>query len=113
MATINGFFMIYTSNMILMIFGGLSSYLAFGDFRIFILTLRNKEISKTRWLLRHIGMMVGAYISTSTAFLVVNITTFNPAWLPWLVPTFLGTPLIFYWTRKYSPKRKLARVKSA
>jgi hypothetical protein len=51
-------------------------------------------------------MMLGAYISTATAFLVVNITMINYPWVTWLVPTFIGTPLIVYWTNKYTIKNK-------
>lgn len=58
------------------------------------------------WLLRHISMMGAAYISTVTAFLVVNINEV-PMWMPWLLPTVVGTMVIFYsvgkWRRKLSP----------
>lgn len=107
-AATNSFFMFYSLNLILMVFGGLSIFLVISDFRIFLLTIRNKEIPKLQWLFRHIGMMLGTYIATSTAFLVVNVTNFNPAWVPWLMPTFIGTPLIFYWIQKYSSKNKKA-----
>lgn len=45
------------------------------------------------WLPRHIGAMGGAYISTITAFLVVNVQ-FSPGWVVWLAPTFVGSILI-------------------
>ena len=62
------------------------------------------------WLLRHIGMMGGAYISTVTAFLVVNMTS-GPAWVPWLGPSIIGSVIISYaigkWKAKlYKPSKK-------
>lgn len=103
-AGVNAFFMIYSMNLVLMVFGGICSYLVIGSVRIFILTVRGKEIPKLLWLSRHIGMMLGAYIATLTAFLVVNVRRFEPAWLPWLLPSMIGVPLILYWTRKYTLK---------
>lgn len=107
-AIVNSFAMLYSLNIILMVYGAISTFLVIIDFRIFILTARNKEIPSKQWLIRHLGMMLGTYISTFTAFLVVNVeeVAFVPDWLPWLMPTFIGVPLIFYWIRKYSLKEK-------
>ena len=102
---INSFFMIYSMNIILMVFGGLSVFLVIQDFRLFILTNKRKLIPKKTWLRRHIGMMMGTYIATSTAFLLVNVRDFEPAWIPWLTPTFVGAPLIFYFSRKFVSKK--------
>lgn len=112
-ATVNGLLMIYSMHIVLMVFGGISTSLAIGDFRIFLLTMRNKEIKKQQWLLRHIGYMIGAYIATFTAFLVVNIKHFEPAWLPWLAPTVLFVPVIIYWSGKVSKKTKPPAIKQA
>lgn len=51
-------------------------------------------------------MMVVAYISAFTAFLVVNVQFYGPNWVIWLAPTFIFVPLMRYWTNKYA--RKLA-----
>lgn len=59
--------------------------------------------TKNQWLPLHIVRMCGAYIATFTAFLVVNVTV-QPAFIPWLLPTLLGTPLISYFIRKYQTK---------
>lgn len=65
-------------------------------------------IPKNRsWLIQHIGMMSGAYISTVTAFLVVNVNL-TPVWLTWLLPTFVGTPLIFLAIRKWKNKLRIS-----
>jgi len=105
-ALVNSAFMIYSLKIPLMVFGGIGFSLAISDFRIFISVLQKKEIAKNQWLLRHIGMMLGSYIATFTAFLVVNLSAFNYAWIFWLLPTVIGTPLIIYWTMKYTIKKK-------
>ncbi|MFN8286962.1 MAG: hypothetical protein U0V74_09435 [Chitinophagales bacterium] len=66
-----------------------------------------KEARRAR-VLQHISRMVGTYIATVTAFLVVNVKNVNPAWLPWLLPTFVGTPFITYWSVKW--RKKLAKA---
>jgi len=105
-ASINVFIMIYTMNIILIVFGGICMFLIFGQLRIFVKIIRNMEIPKLQWLRQHIGMMVGSYIATLTAFLVVNLKVFDPVWLPWLAPTFILFPLIIYWIRKYTGETK-------
>jgi len=105
LAAVNSIVMISTFQIVLMVFGGISASLAYGVFRTFLLTSKDKEIPKKSWLAMHIGMMLGAYIATSTAFLVVNIKSFQPSWLPWLIPTILGVPLIFYFTNKFTGKK--------
>lgn len=59
---------------------------------------------KNYWLLIHIQRMIGAYIASLTAFLVVN-NTYLPPMLAWLLPTIILVPLIFYWSKtKAIPK---------
>ncbi len=98
----NGLAMVWSAKLVLMIFGMIGSYLALADVRLYYRVLNHKEVSKTQWLVRHIGMMLGTYIAASTAFIVVNITVPQYPWLPWLVPTFIGTPLIVYWTIRHT-----------
>jgi uncharacterized membrane protein len=95
--------MLASLKIVLMAFGGLFLMLLFGDFRIFWKLKREKEISSNQWLLRHIGLMGGSYIATSTAFIVLNVQSVEPNWLPWLLPSAIGAPLIAYFTRKSSP----------
>ena len=97
---VNAGFMVASLNVILMVFGGIGLVLNLGDFRFFVMKIRNLEIPKIQWLVRHIGMMLGAYISTFTAFLVVNITEVEYPVVVWLLPTVIGSPLIAFWTRK-------------
>jgi hypothetical protein len=66
----------------------------------------NFEPRNRRWLLRHIGMISGAYIATLTAFLVTNIQL-QPAWVVWLGPTFVGMFFIARNTRIWKKKLRL------
>lgn len=102
---VNTVLMILSKNMILMVFGGISIFLIYSTFVIYFNNLKNKPQLKMIWLPRHIGMMLGAYIATTTAFIVVNLSYAAIPWLPWLLPTFIGVPLIFYFTNKYRPKK--------
>lgn len=108
-ASVNGFFMVYSMNVILMVFGGICFYAIFQNIKTGIMTLQNKPLPQLQWLRRHIGMMMGAFIATATAFLVVNLGSLPkafPAWLGWLSPTFILVPLIFYYSKKYVGKPK-------
>jgi uncharacterized membrane protein len=104
---INGAFMVATLNIVLAVFGGISLLLVAGDLNIYIRAARNLPIAKNEWLRQHIGMMMGTYIATSTAFLLVNLRTFEPYWLPWLAPTVLGVPFLMYMSRKHAPRKKV------
>jgi len=99
---VSGIVMLWTLNTVLMVFGGISLFLVFSDLRAYNAALRGKELPKLAWLARHIGMMMGAYIATVTAFVVVNIQNVEPSWLPWLAPTAVGVPLMQYWSWKFT-----------
>lgn len=67
-----------------------------------------QNFSKPKWkyqdlLKRHISRMGGAYIATLTAFIVTNVQM-EPAYLPWLLPTALITPVLIYFQYQYSQK---------
>lgn len=82
---------------------------------IFLMGIRNGFVfyrsaeakRKENYLLLHLQFMLGACIATFTAFLVVNIKM-QPAWLPWIAPTIIGSVLITIWTAKL--KKRLKRV---
>lgn len=100
-------FMITTLNTVLVVFGALLAIMVVQDM---LKQTRGEEVLKQarrRKVLDHISRMVGTYIATTTAFLVVNVKNVNPAWLPWLIPTFIGTPFIFYWSAKWKKKLKI------
>lgn len=87
---------------VVLTFSGILFVFIFTDLRIY---LGKKTMTANDWLLYHIGRISGAYIATFTAFLVVNVQT-DPAFIPWLLPTVLGSPLISYFQRKYKVKKK-------
>jgi len=103
---LNTFFMIYSMHIVLMIFGGIGLFLVVGNLRVNLLVQRKKNLPQLSWLKRHIGMMMGSYISTVTAFVVVNSGLFASLhvarWLPWLLPSVTLFPWIVYFTRKYA-----------
>lgn len=86
---------------VLLVFGIGTTIFAVEDL---ILLYRNNPSSKFLWMYTHIGRMLGAYIATLTAFLVVNGEFFPSPLIAWLGPTVIGTPLIFYWINKYRQK---------
>lgn len=100
-ACINSIFMFISMKPVLIVFGIISAFLCFGQIKIYVATLKKREIPKLLWLRQHIGMMMGAYIATLTAFLVVNIKNVVPGWLIWLIPTTIFIPLMLYWTKKF------------
>ena len=71
-----------------------------------------KPNDKSHWLQSHIGGMMGGYLATWTAFLVVNIN-FLPPLLTWLGPTAIGLPVIFYHIRRVRQKQAGTQVESA
>jgi uncharacterized membrane protein len=103
-AGINGLMMLASFNVVLMVFGGISISLVFGDVSVLA---KWGSIQKTPYanrLRRHIGMMIGSFIGTVTAFLVVNIQIPGYGLLLWLGPTALLVPLMIWWQAKF-PKR--------
>lgn len=68
------------------------------DFSFFIQKKHPKE--RLFWKREHIGRMIGSYIAATTAFAVNNIHL-EPDFITWLLPTALGVPLIFIYTKKH------------
>ncbi len=103
-ALANGIYMISTLNLILGVFGFMCVLLAIQDAWLYLRLKRGVELEKNSWLKKHIGMMMGSYIATFTAFLVVNINDFEPAWLLWLSPTFIFVPVMSIYQKRYLRK---------
>ena len=78
------------------VFGLIGSRLVYTNTRKFI----KKPEEKNHWIMSHIGGMMGGYIATSTAFLVVNIS-FLPQLVIWLAPAAIGVPFIYYQIGKF------------
>jgi len=45
--------------------------------------------------------MLGSYIATVTAFLVVNLSSSPLGMMIWFAPMVVVVPLILIWTRRY------------
>lgn len=93
-----GFYLFFKDNnmgIVLLVFGLISLMMTRKDISLYKGNIRNKNY----WLLIHIQRMIGAYIASLTAFLVVN-NTYLPPIISWLLPTIILTPLIFYWSKK-------------
>lgn len=95
-----GGWMISHQTLILMVFGIICSLSAIGDARLLYTWHRKGNAIRKRMLNHHLSMMLGAFIASVTAFLVVNVQL-SPAWLVWLLPTVILSPLGFKWGRKY------------
>ena len=89
-------------NIVLSVFGAIGIFSGIRDLRLY----RKPEQLKKSWLSLHLGNMMGAYIASFTAFLVVN--QFFPPLVGWLGPTVVGVIYIVWWNRKLQkPKGKL------
>ncbi len=95
--------LLFSGNMfglVLISFGGIGMIMLVYD-----LSKKGKpEPDKLAYIRIHIQRLLGAFIASFTAFLVVNLEylpDFIPGWMYWFFPTLLITPLINYWVRKY------------
>ncbi len=102
MGAANAVAMFTSGQVVLYVFGGISIFLVYGDAAWFRSAFIGKPLPPKLWLRRHIGFMMGAYIATVTAFLVVNFAHAGSGLLVWLAPTLVGVPLIVKWTRRHA-----------
>ncbi len=89
-------------------FGLMTVYFGRTDIKLFT----NTPKDRLWWLYHHIGNMCGSFIAAFTAFLVQNnelMFTPSTAWLGWVVPTIIGTPVITVYIRKYKRKGRERR----
>jgi len=87
-------------------FGFFGLVFAIKDFRFY----KNPGKVKSGWLINHLGRMLGAYIASITAFMVAGLNFDNL--IAWVLPSFLGTGAIIYWTRRVG-NGKMALTKKA
>jgi uncharacterized membrane protein len=85
-------------NLLFLFFGVLSAFLAWRDFKFY----KNPDNYK-KWLFSHVGKMVGAYISSVTAFIVAGLG-YGGNFYAWIIPTIIGTFYIIAWGRKLNKK---------
>ena len=79
----------------LIVFGFLALFLGYGDLQ----TFKNQTAIGKERIAKHLTNMMGGTIAVVTAVLVVNPPA-NPEWVWWILPTFLITPVIFWWNKK-------------
>ncbi|WP_336517719.1 DUF2306 domain-containing protein [Pollutibacter soli] len=77
-------------------FGFAALFFAWQDIRNFL----NKSPIGNYWLTTHLQRMIGSYIASVTAFLVVN-NNIIPGIVAWLLPSVILVPLIVKWTWRY------------
>ena len=110
---LNGLAMLATGNIVLLVFGGISTVLALTDLRLFVRAIRGQALPPLAWLRRHIGMMLGTYIATTTAFLLTLMRHLDVGWPHFLAPTIIGVPFIAYATWRFTVRRPKAAVSVA
>ncbi len=83
-----------TMGVALIVFGVFAVQPAWADYKSDLNWPKGRER-----IVLHLSRMGGGCIATVTAVFVVNIQT-DPAFIAWLLPSLVGTPLIFYAARK-------------
>ena len=90
-------------NIVLSVFAVVGIVFSARDLTLF----KNPDALKENWLKLHLGKMLGAYISATTAFIVVN--ELLPSFYGWFVPGIVGGLLIAYWIRKLNGKSAVVK----
>jgi hypothetical protein len=80
---------------VLIAFAAIGGFLAFRD----LSGLRAQAFHGKERIVSHLTRMLGGTIGAITAFVVTNVR-FEPAFVLWLLPSVVLTPLIVYWSRK-------------
>lgn len=84
-----------TNGITMLVLGGIGVALSVADLR----TLRQGGAKGRERIARHLTMMLAGAIATLTAFLVTNVAV-EPAFIVWLAPTAVITPIIVVWNRR-------------
>lgn len=98
---INAVYMLMSFKIVLIVFAIISFSLIFSRIKDLIQLRNGKSLAANSYLKRHIGMILGSYVSALTAFLV-NVSTFGSSVIIWLLPIGLILPIGVYWTVKVS-----------
>jgi hypothetical protein len=80
---------------VMIVFSVLAALLASQDIK----SMRAGGLTGKARIARHLTMMLAGTIAVITAALVVQVK-FEPAFVLWIAPTLIITPLISYWRRK-------------
>lgn len=100
-----GVFMLSRRNMngiTMLALGGIGAALSIADLR----SLHRGGAKGTERIAQHLTMMLAGAIATVTAFAVTNVSV-QPAFIVWLAPTFVITPIIILWNRKIRAGKRL------
>ena len=92
-----------TFGVVFLVFGVISLLFVYQDW----INFKGKSTIRNFFLTTHIQRMMGSYIASVTAFLVVNNEILPPV-LVWLLPTVVIAPLITIWTRKHKIEKVIA-----
>ncbi len=87
----------HSFGVVMLVFGAIGLLFVYQDHRNFSATAGSTSFGLTT----HIQRMTGSYISSFTAFLVVN-NTILPGIIAWLLPTVILVPILIRWSRRYS-----------
>lgn len=101
-----GIFNLFNENnfgIVFIVFGSIGLLFVYQDY----INFTGKSSVKNFGLTTHLQRMIGSYIASATAFLVVN-NTLLPGIVAWLLPTVIIVPLIIRWTRKYKVLKTVA-----
>ncbi len=88
--------------LVLVVFGAIGGVNAWQDLGV----LRAGGATGKARISLHLNRMLGATIAAVTAFLVLNLRGVEPAFLVWLSPTFILTPIIFWWDRRLKANKR-------
>lgn len=91
------------AGIILGVFGITGGLLSYFDLQ----RIRRGGVKGAQRIVMHLTMMLSATISAVTAFLV-NVVTFSPGFVLWLLPTVVLTPVIILWNRRILSGKKVA-----
>ena len=100
-----GVFMLSRSNIngiTMVALGGIGAGLTIVDLRM----LRRGGAKGPERIAQHLTMMLAGAIATITAFVVTNVRV-QPAFIVWLAPTVVITPIIIVWSRRIRAGKKL------
>ncbi|MFK7799993.1 MAG: hypothetical protein AB8G95_00040 [Anaerolineae bacterium] len=86
----------------ILVFGAIGAAQVWQDFQI----IRRGGVKGRERIVMHLGKMMGGTIATVTAFVVVNIS-FQPAFVVWLAPTVLITPIIMWMSIQIRKKGRI------
>ncbi len=83
------------------VFGSIALGMGINDYRRMKIVERPDFYDRTNL---HLNLMLAGTIATTTAF-IVTLNPFSTDWLNWVAPTIVGTPIIFYFSKRELAKK--------